>query len=136
MQAQVQYMKDQVTEWSEKIRIGALPRHLVAAALMTTITKMLQYPLAATTLSEKQCTEVMKPLLKGVLPRTGYTFPRTLVYAHTEILGLEIPNLYWIQGLEHIERLVRFEKSKHLTGKLIRQSLEAMQLEVGISQPV
>jgi hypothetical protein len=59
------------------------------------------------------------------------TFPRALVHTTKEYFGLAIPNLYWEQGISHIDRLLRFGQSSHLTGRLIRQSLEALQVEIG-----
>jgi hypothetical protein len=57
-------MKDKATEWSEKLRTGILPRRIVSLAFSTTITRSLEYFLLTTTLSEKQCAENFKPLLK------------------------------------------------------------------------
>jgi hypothetical protein len=138
MQSQFVHMRQQALEWSDKLRSGYLPRHLVSQAFLTTITKSLQYPLPATTLTKSQCNAIMSPLQQQVLPRMGCvcTLPKTLVYAPKQFCGLALPNLYWLQGLDHIDRLVRYGRSTHLTGRLLRHSLEILQLEVGCHESV
>jgi hypothetical protein len=59
------------------------------------------------------------------------TFPRALVHTTKEYFGLAIPNLYWELGISHIDQLIRFGQSSHLTGSLLRQSIEALQVEIG-----
>lgn len=133
MISQASYMTSKVTEWCDKLRSGKLPRHLSAQALLTTISKTLEYPLPATTLSKSQCIQIMKPLLQQCLPSMGIvrTFPRTLAHATPQFLGLEIPNLYWLQGYAHLDRLLRYHRSQHLTGRILRHSLELLRLEIG-----
>ena len=133
MKSQAIYMRQTAEKWSDAIRSGHLPRHLIWQAMHTTILKTMSYPLPATTLTESQCDHIMAPILQACLPRSGIvrTFPRSLAYASHQHLGLDIPNLYWLQGYYHIDRLLRFANSSHLTGRLLRQSCEFLRLELG-----
>ena len=68
---QFKFMVNVATEWGEHIRTGHLPRHLVWESMHTTILRTLLYPLPATTLSQKQCHQIMAPILKYGLPCAG-----------------------------------------------------------------
>ena len=133
MKTQASHMRSIAETWSDHIRSGHLPRHLVWQAMNTTILKTLAYPLPATTLSQTQCDHIMSPILQTCLPRMGIvrTFPRSLTYASNLHLGLDIPNLYWLQGYTHLDRILRFANSWHLTGQLLRHSREILRLELG-----
>jgi hypothetical protein len=139
MESQFDWMLRTARLWTDKIRAGHLPRHLTGLAWRTTIQKTLEYPLPTTTLSLKQCDKITSEIAKVALPRCGIlrTFPRALMYAPLKLGGLNIPNLYVEQGISHIIRLVRYSKSKsHSTGILLRQSCEALKLELGANGPV
>ena len=133
MKVQVEHMRNQAVEWSDRIRAGHLSRQSVTQALLTTIFKSLEYPLPVTTLTQAECEYITSPILQHCLPRMGIvrSFPRTLVYSHAQFQGLQIPNLYWLQGYYHIERLLKFYGSRQLSGSLLRHSLESLRLELG-----
>jgi hypothetical protein len=118
----------------ERIRTGYLPRHLAWQALTTTILPKLHYPLAATTMTEKECNFIMSPVLQGGLPCSGIvrTLPHTLVYGTTKYQGLRIPSLYTEQGIAHIFILLQHGHQPPLTGNLLRASLQALQVELGV----
>ena len=104
--------------------------------MTTTIMKSIQYPLAATTLVEKECEAIMQPLLQAALLASGIvrTIPRALVFGPKYYQGLAVSSLYTHQQVEHIERMLKFGQAKdNITGKLLCQSLEATKLEVGCS---
>jgi hypothetical protein len=60
---EVLLLKQQVNDWADRIRAGHLPRQLVWESMQTAITKSIQYPLPATTLTEVECQSIMAPLL-------------------------------------------------------------------------
>jgi hypothetical protein len=60
------------------------------------------------------------------------SFPQALLHAPSKMAGLNVPNLYVEQGVAHILKLIQYSKSKrHATGILLRQTCEAMKLELG-----
>ena len=91
-----------------------------------------------TTLTQADCDYITSPILQQCLPRMGIvrSFPRTLVHSHSQYQGLEIPNLFWLQGYYHIERLIKFFGSSHLSGSLLRHSLESLRLELRCNRSV
>ena len=82
--------------WSKLIHKGHLTASDVMAAMDTTIVQALQYPLPALTLTEKECTSIMAPILEVVLPNSQVccTFPRAVVYRPKSMMGLGETDLY------------------------------------------
>ena len=77
----------------------------------------------------------MSPVLQGGLPCSGIvrTLPHTLVYGTTKYQGLGIPSLDTDQGIAHISKLLQHGHQPIITGNLMRASLQALQVELGIS---
>ena len=109
------------------MRGSPLDAPTVWTALNQTIIKGLEYPLAATTLTESQISVVMSPILNSVLPRAGFsrTFPRAVVYSPKELQGLGVTNLWDFQFCWHIQDIVDQTWRDTPTGKLIVANLEA-----------
>jgi hypothetical protein len=86
-------------------------------------------------MTEKECNFIMSPVLQGGLPCSGIvrTTPHTLVYGTTKYQGLGIPSLYTEQGIAHISKLLQHGHQPSITGNLLRASLQALQVELGIS---
>jgi hypothetical protein len=60
-------------------------------------------------------------------------FPQDLVHSPNKYQGLGIPNLYIRQGFAHIDQILKYGTvEEHLTGKLIRQFMEAMKVKVSL----
>ena len=137
-EAQFQYMVGVAKEWADNIRTGHLPRRLTWQSLNTAILKTLEYPLTATTLTEKECGEIMKPILKAGLSHSGIvsTLPRDLVFSPIKYQGLGLPDLYVTQGITHIQQILKFCRSQAITGTLLRCSMEELKVELGLPGPV
>ena len=118
--------------------VGHLNRSDVWLALNTTVMKSLEYPLLATTISIKECTYIMAPILSAGLPNAGMcrNMARSLVYGPSKYQGLDIHNLYTTQGITHLAALVDHIWRDTDTGKLMIISLENMKLELGIQGSV
>jgi hypothetical protein len=74
----------------------------------------------------------MAPVLEAELPTLGLwrTFPQDLVYGPLKYIGLALPNLYTVQGMEHISTIMEFGNNmKTLTGQLLKENLKALKLE-------
>ena len=68
---QVNEMRIEAEVWQDKLRVGHLNRSDAWLALNTTVTKSLEYPLLATTLSMDECTHIMAPIIYAGLPDAG-----------------------------------------------------------------
>ena len=71
MQPQVGTLKQKFQIWIDTIILGHINRVDITVALNTTIWKSLLYPLAATTLTEEDCNNIMRPTIMAALPRLG-----------------------------------------------------------------
>jgi hypothetical protein len=68
----------------------------------------------------------------------GYvrTFPRDIVYAPKELMGIGIMHPWFHQELTHIETCLQEDIAKTITGDLLRASSEQMKLEIGLSSHI
>jgi hypothetical protein len=87
--SQYRKMKEASIIWADQIRTGKLKRHEVHLALHSTLWKTLSYPLPCTTLSKRQCEEIMAPALHQALPAMGVcrNFPRHVVHGPVSHMG-------------------------------------------------
>jgi hypothetical protein len=134
MTTQFEHMMAQASLWADSLRGGFLPRHLTWTAWRTTISKTLEYPLPVTTLSRDQCKRITSVVAAAALPRCGVmrSFPRALLHGPIQYGGLNIPDLYVEQGIQHITRLIRYSQSrKHSTAILLRHSCEHFKVQMG-----
>ena len=135
--AEVEYLRQQAVNWSDKLRTGHLPRYASWVSMNATIMRTLIYPLPATTLTYDECHYILSPVLQAGLPSSGIarTFPRTIVHAPLQFNGLALPHLYTEQGLSHILQILRhLHVQDSITGQLLRASLQQLQLEFGLPE--
>lgn len=134
--AQVKYLRTKAVTWAESIRVGMLPKRLAWQSLTTTILRTLLYPLPATTFSLSECRHILAPVKAAGLNGLGIVRSMTLPVAlgPASHQGLGLPDLYVHQGIEHIIRICGLSHClEDFTGRLLRQSMEALALEVGCS---
>jgi hypothetical protein len=98
--------------------------------------KTLEYPMIAITITKKQCEYIMSPILTYSLPKSGiaHTFPRDVVYAPLQYLGLGIVHPWDNQNLSHIIVCLKETKLLPMTGDLIKASMEQIWLECGVAK--
>ena len=60
-----------VQKWSANITKSYVSRFAADLALQTTIMHTVEYPLAATTFTTKQCNLILRPILKATFPKLG-----------------------------------------------------------------
>jgi hypothetical protein len=133
----VKFFRNKTSEWADHVRTNKMRSSDAWKALESTIMKGLEYPLMATCLSEKQCTDVMAPALMAALPASGIQsrFPRKLLYGPLAAQGLGLPSIFTSQTIAHCEACLRHGDQDTLTGRLLRGSLETLILEMGSSLP-
>ena len=128
--AELKALKDKVSKLAQQTRSSPLDGYTIWTVLHGTIIKGLEYPLAATTLTEAQLEAVLSPVLSSTLPRAGFvrTFPRSVVYAPVAFQGLGVTNLRDFQYCCHIQDILDQTWRNTPTGQLIRVNLEAAKL--------
>ena len=134
MAADFEYLRQRIADWTDTLRTRRLPYHMVWTAFKTGILKTLAYPLPASTFSEDQCRRLMHPLLQVALSRSHIvrSMPRAVVYGPPDRGGLDVPNLYTEQGIEHVKTILQFFADTSITGYLLRATFQALQLELGL----
>lgn len=132
--AQEEYMINKVQTWTLAVGKSHASRRDIQKAMITTIGRTLEYPLASTCLSEKQCNKIMSVYLRGALPKMGYarTTSRDLVYSPRDIMGCGVKNLHALQAIHHISLLLDHGGTNTLTGRLLRLVAESFHIESGI----
>ena len=131
---QISALSKKAYNWASKIRASPLDDTTIWIALNRTIIPGLEYPLAATTLSEIQLNKVMSPILQTALPKSGFTrhFPRSVVYGPVATQGLGVDNLFDYQFCRHVQDIVDQSWRNTPTGNHILANLEAVKLEAGV----
>ncbi len=121
--------------WLEAIKSNFLPRHLLWTALHQVIWPSLRYPLGVTTFDQTQAGSITSRLFQTLLPRLGVNrhFPTALRHASPSYLGLGIPHPFWEQGIAQLRLFLELASAPTTEAKLIRTSLEFLQLELGSS---
>jgi hypothetical protein len=136
--AESEYLQTKAKHWAHRLLTSKSNRSITWAAFNTTIIPSLSYPLGATTFTRDQADSILRPLLSSVLATGGIarSFPRSVVHGPLALQGLQLPHLYVEQGVKHIGTILQHSGKKTLTGKLIQQSMEALQWEIGLPQPI
>jgi hypothetical protein len=94
----------------------------------------LAYSLPATTIGEKYLNTISNKLAHSILPKLGYNrhFPRTLTFAPIRYGGLNLPDLYHLQGSMQVALIVKhLQLTTSLTTAII-QLVEAYHIRSGM----
>ena len=137
--AEYKYLLAQAKKWADNIRVAHLPRHLVRQSMLTTIMKTLEYPLAVTCFTRRQCEKLLQPILKAGLSASGVmnTLPWKVVHGPQSRQGLGYKCLYTEQGIQHAARIQRFtQDAKNMTGQLLMGNMQEMKLCLGLNGAV
>jgi hypothetical protein len=126
-------MKESSIKWADQIRTGRLKWSEVHLASHSMLWKMLSYPLPCTSLSKKQCEEIMTPALFQTLPAMGVCryFPRSVVHGPLSRMGLGMPHIYSLQDTSRLKDIMHHTAIDTFTGQLYRGTLDTMVLKVG-----
>jgi hypothetical protein len=94
--AQFEHMLIASQKWAAQIKASNLRQIDAWMAFHSTVWKTLEYPLACTTLTEKQCEQIMRPAMSAGLAKSHIyrSFPTSLL--HAEALGAGMPRLFTV----------------------------------------
>jgi hypothetical protein len=123
-----------VEKWNAFTRAGQLQWNEAWYALNATVMRTLDYPLLALTLTARECSYIMAPILSRGLPACGIcrNFPRDVTYAPSKFQGIGLKNPFITMGLARLAALVQEGQAPSIMGQLIRASIEATKLELGL----
>jgi len=104
----VAQMRETALDWGARVCLGNASPTDSLAALHTTIAMKLKYPLAALTLTEKECNHIMALAIRAALPKAGFSGSMSSIFRHAPIasLGLNVTDLYTTMGTTRTALLV------------------------------
>lgn len=138
MTSEIKHLSTKVQEWVSNVKAGYLPPHEVFDSISTTILKPLEYPLLALSLTKEECNKLVTPIYATALPKAKICrkFSRALVHGSKEVLGLDLPDIYVLQGIFKIAYFLENYQSSSLQGPLLRANLEWAQMEIGVGRNI
>eukprot|EP00978_Attheya_sp_CCMP212_P001588 scaffold3244_cov37-Attheya_sp.AAC.3 len=97
------------TLWADKVRTGFLTPGEAWQSLSTTISKQLEYPSLALTLSGAECKQIESPTLQQARSSSFLAkgFRGTIIDAPHDYQGLDRKGIYFSQGSQHIEAIIK-----------------------------
>ena len=133
--AEIRVLRKKTEAFAESMRTGFLSKADAWYALNSSFLKTLEYPMVATTISQKSWEYIMSPILKVALPRSGIArnFPRAVLYGPKSLQGFGIIHPWYHQELLHLITCVQQAAHVSISGSLISTSLEQLRLEAGLS---
>ena len=134
--AQYEALENKILSWGNKIRGQALSRTESFLSLRTSLSMSLQYPLAACTIKRSDLRGLTRLLMKIVLPTLGIpqSFPRALLHTPDLQMGYQFPCLDVEAGFHQLDVFLRNFNDVRLTGRLLHDTYETLQLELGVGQ--
>ena len=132
---QKRQLVNKAERYGELLLTSQIHRHEAWIGLNSMAMKSIEYALPATTLSKKDCNDIMWKLIKNFMPRTGINryMKRDVLYALPDSQGLGLKNLYLTQGISHVCEMIEHMWKQSITGHLIKTSLEYLRLELGVN---
>ena len=129
-QGTIDHLVTETTDW-----ISWLYRWETALALVTTLARTWAYPLQVTTMKEKECEGILKPVYKELLSKMGANkhLPRVYRFAPRSLGGIEMPHIFRLQRTAHLESFLFHMKKDTLIGKMMEAQLENCTLAIGVS---
>ena len=97
-----------VRTWCDRLRTTKVNRHEAEYCLRSTIMRIIEYPLMATTFSKKDIHEIMSPLLCHILPLCGFQkhMPRALIFGSHRFQGWQLHDPWHTQLIEHLHLIL------------------------------
>jgi hypothetical protein len=91
------------------------------------------YGTSATTLTQKECYDIHKPVINAILPKMGISrkAPRNVVFDTSQYGGLGLEHLASYQVRIRLQHLMGHLRCDLTPGKLMRSMLDYTQLECG-----
>jgi hypothetical protein len=134
--SELQYLCSKAKAWAEKVRTKHIPPDLVWESLQTGIMRTLLWPMVSMCFTEAECNTIMQPIYDVGLSRSNVvrSLARVIVHGPKDLCGLGLANLYVESGILKIDRMCKYGNSDDfITGYLLRDSLEHLTVELGLS---
>jgi hypothetical protein len=95
MKEEIQLLKQAASKWCNGLQTKRIHPEEAWYSFKATILRSLEYPLVATTFTQKQCKAILRPVLRAALPLSGVQrrLPSALVHGSMRSRGLDISDL-------------------------------------------
>jgi hypothetical protein len=131
---EIRHLRTKAEAFADSMRTGFLSKSDAWYALNATVMKTMEYPMAATTMSEQEWNYILAPILKASLPKTGIdcSFPRDVLFGPSCLQGFGIMHPWYNQEITHLLVSLKQTTIGGITGSLISASMEQLRLETGL----
>ena len=133
--AEVKYLREKAEEFAAQYRNGNnMERNVAWKGIMSTIWKVLQYPMAATQITMEDWDYIISPILMAGLPKSNFNryFPRDVIFGPALYDGFGVIHPWHDQELEHIANILAECNRQSGLGKILASLLEGLRLEIGL----
>lgn len=133
----VKQLSQLAQKWVTRIQSSSLKDFEILLAYETVLLRQWAYRLPGSALTYDQCDQIMKvvePTLINAM-HSQRNISRTLLYASDVYGGMGFKHLYDFAAEEKMKFLAMHIKRNDTTGKLLRISMQATQLQVGTELP-
>ena len=130
---EARYRRQQSRELALLIAGSTMSTDTARMGYRSMVCPKLEYPLAVTQFSQKQCDRISSPALRACLSQMGYNcnMPREVVYGPLELGGLGMHDYFIEQGIAQIATLVGHTRQDSETAKMIAIELQWCQVQAG-----
>lgn len=130
----MEYLRQKALEFADHIRLSTLEKNDVWLALTSVFMRIIEYPMAAITLTEQQWSKIMAPITIHVLPKSGLAmrFLHTVLYTPLKFQGRGLLHPYINNYVQQIHTLLYQTNRSTLMGDLISTKFENLWLEIEI----
>ena len=132
---QIEKLQNTAHNFANNIKRNILTKNESWEAIKTTIMKILEYPMEAINLMEKEWNKIIQPIMQVALPKSSIvrTFPRDILHASKAMHGLDLQHPFYIQQIKHLTIWMEYRTANNITGQLLRSNIEQLKMELGIN---
>ena len=134
-----QALLNKTRRWADQVRTGKLNKAAAFLSLNSTILRSLDYPLMTTSLSHKDCHDIMQPVFQTALPKLGFpfpSFPHRVRHGPLSTQGINIPSIWHRQLAHKIWACITHATTDDLLQKNLQHLYGRHTLELGIPNPL
>jgi len=135
---QIQVLKSKAQYWGRRLQKGYLNKYDVDMGYKSALLPKLEYPLGVTTITEKDCNDIIKTVNPHFLNKLGIvgTMNRSIMYGPFKYGGLNYSSLYTTAGIKKIQMFIGHQRRGDQTAKLQKIALNCAQQWVGLADPI
>ena len=131
-----QYRRSQARELAVLIAGSSMAKDTARVGYFMMVCPKLEYPLAVTQFTQKQCDTITSPVLRACLSKMGYNcnMPKEVIYGPPEIFGLGLHDYYIEQGIQQLITLFGHIRQNSETSKMMMIELQWCQVQAGTAK--